>query len=337
MEDLVNVDISALFTGDVKAVARVDQQLGDAIKTHGGFVISNFPEAESLDARARELLRFFELPQNQKDDVAIGTNNEKSTHIYRGYESRLAVNNDLANNEMYDIGPDQPFPGPDVPGMHVFSETNLWPAIEPFPGWRDAMTAYYQSLQFAGLAVIRSIGRYAGFTEQQLDDRFSRGNSTLRLINYPVNNVNSVDDAKLPELRSGDDGDLPLTFGRHVDSAGVSLLWQAQPGLQAQSPDGVWRDVPQIENSISVHIGTVVQIMSDGQLPATPHRVIDIGGLRQSVAFFVEPALDVALSPINSAAVKQTGAHPASGTYGWHLQETFHNRTRYRDLIPKPQ
>jgi len=262
-----NVDISALFGDNEQAIARVDQQLGAAIKTHGGFVISNFPEAESLDARARQLLRFFELPKDQKHQVAIRTNNEHSTHIYRGYESRLAVNDDLANNEMYDVGPARPFPGPNVPGMHVFSETNLWPANEPFSGWRQQMNAYYQSLQFAGLAVVRSIGRGVGFTEQQLNDRFARGNSTLRLINYPVNDVSSAVNAELPELRSGDDADLPLTFGRHVDSAGISLLWQAQPGLQAQAPNGVWRDVPQIENSISVHIGTVVQIMSDNQLP----------------------------------------------------------------------
>jgi isopenicillin N synthase-like dioxygenase len=337
MEDLVNVDISALFSDDGQAIARIDQLLGEAIKNHGGFVISNFPEADSLDARARQLLRFFELPQDQKHQVAIRTNNEQSTHIYRGYESRLAVNNDLANNEMYDVGPDEPFPGPDVPGMHVFSETNLWPASEPFTGWQHEMKAYYQSLQRAGLAVVRSIGRFAGFTEQQLDDRFARGNSTLRLINYPVSDVNVAANAELPALRSGDDGNLPLTFGRHVDSAGISLLWQAQPGLQAQAPSGIWRDVPQIKNSISVHIGTVVKIMSDNQLPATPHRVIDTGGLRQSVAFFVEPALDVALAPIDSVLSNKSGSHPASGTYGWHLQETFHGRTRYRDLVPMPQ
>lgn len=336
MQDLINVDISALFGDDIQAIARVDQQLGDAIKTNGGFVISNFPEAQSLDTRARELLRFFDLPQDQKHEVAIRTNNAQSTHIYRGYESRLAVTDDIANNEMYDVGPEAPHPGPDVPGMHVFSETNLWPSNEPFVGWKQEMNAYYQSLQFAGLAVVRSIGRCAGFTEQQLDNRFARGNSTLRLINYPVSDANSTI-SELPELRSGDDADLPLTFGRHVDSAGISLLWQAQPGLQAQAPDGVWRDVPQIKNSISVHIGTVVQIMSDNQLPATPHRVIDTGGLRQSVAFFVEPALDVALAPIDRDTSNQPGSHPASGTYGWHLQETFHGRTRYRDLVPMPQ
>ncbi len=337
MEDLINIDIGALFTTDHQEIAKIDSQLGAAIEKHGGFVISNFPEAASLDTRARKLLRFFELSAEQKHRVAVKTNNPQSTHIYRGYESRLATNNDLANNEMYDIGPDEPFPGLNVPGMHVFSETNLWPEIEPFVGWQLEMNAYYQSLNRVGSAVVRSIGRCVGFTDQELDDRFRAGNSTLRLINYPVSGNEDSVQAELPALRSGDDSDLPLTFGRHVDSAGISLLWQAQPGLQAQAPDGVWRDVPQIKNSVSVHIGTVIQIMSGDKLPATPHRVINTGGLRQSVAYFIEPALDVALAPIHRAASAPVSEDPAMGTYGWHLQETFHGRTRYRDLIPAPR
>ena len=128
-----------------------------------------------------------------------------------------------------------------------------------------------------------------------------------------------------------------LVAGRHTDAAGVSLLWQAQPGLQAQSRDGIWRDVPPVANCISVHLGDVLEIMTDGRVPATPHRVLDKGCARQSIGFFLEPALGAKLSavqPEDPPVVIDEEA--ARGTYGWHLLRRMHGYSEVGQFVPYP-
>jgi isopenicillin N synthase-like dioxygenase len=124
-----------------------------------------------------------------------------------------------------------------------------------------------------------------------------------------------------------------LAAVRHTDASGLSLLWQQQPGLQAQAPDGTWRDVPTVPNTVSVHLGTVLELMTAGRVPATPHRVIDHGIARQSIGFFVEPGLATRLAPI---AEGDATPGDLSGTYGWHLQERFHAMRGFEDLVPAP-
>jgi hypothetical protein len=130
----------------------------------------------------------------------------------------------------------------------------------------------------------------------------------------------------------------PLAASKHTDVAGVSLLWQREPGLQAQSADRTWHDVPMLPNTVSVHLGTVLQLMTDGRVPATPHRVVDHGQHRQSVAFFVEPGLGTRLAPLQRHTEPDEAPDPAGpGTYGWHLQERFSQMEGYRTIIPAPE
>jgi len=141
---------------------------------------------------------------------------------------------------------------------------------------------------------------------------------------------------ELPDPEAGKEQEPALAAGRHTDGAGVSLLWQAQPGLQAQSSDGTWRHVPAIDNCVSVHLGDVLEIMTDGRVPATPHRVLDLGGPRQSVGFFLEPALGAKLStpePLSGSADDEA----ARGTYGWHLLRRINGYGEAANLVPYPE
>lgn len=196
------------------------------------------------------------------------------------------------------------------------------------------MRAYYAHLYGIAMAVMLSAGRFSGISHGQLKARFREGNSTLRLLNYPIKPKNTRIANEMPDIRRGDEETLPLATGRHTDAAGVSILWQRQPGLQAQAPDGSWRDVPMVKDCLSVHLGTVFEIMTDGKVPATPHRVIDHGVSRQSIGFFLEPGLGAQLAPMTVGA---TASESVTGTYGWHLQERFHQQREYEHLVPAPR
>lgn len=328
MADLAVIDIAPLFTDDRKAQKATDEDIRRAVFETGGFVISNYPDADKVDVRGAKMLAFFDLPYEIKRGVATRAMDPEGRRIYRGYVASLAPGC-WAHNETYDIGPEDPVAGPAIPGMEIFAETNIWPHREPRPGWRRAMHAYYDHMERVGRAVMLSVGRAVGYADAELMARFEGGNSTLRLLNYPTPPRGLKVDAE--------DDDPPLATRRHTDAAGLSLLWQRQPGLQAQAPDGTWRDVPRLENCISVHLGTVLELMTGGRVPATPHRVIARGTPRQSIGFFLEPALSARLAPLDGAAAPPDRAPAAGGTYGWHLQSVFHQREAYAHLVPAPE
>ena len=142
---------------------------------------------------------------------------------------------------------------------------------------------------------------------------------------------------EMPDETGAQAEDLPLAAGRHTDAAGVSLLWQREPGLQAQAPDGLWRDVPRIDNCISVHLGDILEVMTDGRVPATPHRVIDHGTPRQSIGFFLEPALSAELSPLRLEASSGEPDEAARGTYCWHLLRRLSSYPENAPFVPRPE
>ncbi len=329
MSDLAVIDIAPLFLRERGAWGEVDDRIGSAIERHGGFVCTGYPDAESVDRWAATMLRFFTIDQDAKHSVASRSTWPSGPRVYRGYRSSLEPGG-WAYNEMFDIGPAVPFAAP-APGMEVFAEPNVWPDPTPAPGWRRAMQSYYTLMLDVGTRVMRSAGRWAGFTDEDLEQRFRQGNSTLRLLNYPAKPEGL---AVRPDA-SVEDGGATVTLAavRHTDASGLSLLWQQQPGLQAQAPDGTWRDVPMVANTVSVHLGTVLELMTAGRVPATPHRVIDHGTDRQSIGFFVEPGLGTRLAPI---AEGDAAPGELSGTYGWHLQERFHAMRGFEDLVPAP-
>ncbi len=323
------IDVGALFRPDRGAWAATDRAIGDAIERHGGFVCVGYPDADTVDGLAATMLAFFELSEEAKRRVASRATWPAGPRIYRGYRSSLQPGA-WAHNEMFDIGPDSPFPAPDAVGMEMFAETNVWPDPAPRDGWQTAMRTYYALMADLGTRVMFAAGRWAGFADVDLEERFRHGNSTLRLLNYPPKPDGL---AVRDETVADRDPTLVLAASRHTDASGLSLLWQREPGLQAEAPDGTWRDVPMIPNAVSVHLGTVLERMTSGRVPATPHRVVDHGTPRQSIGFFVEPGLEVALGPISAGA-----AQPAdlSATYGWHLQERFHSMAGFADLVPAP-
>ena len=271
------------------------------------------------------MLEFFDLPKEEKDRLAIGPRNPANSHLYRGYIPNLQQGV-WAHNELFDIGPNAPFPGPEIKGVEMFSENNIWPTEEPCAGWRQAMERYYEIMQHLSSTLIFSLGRGFGYDDMAIDARFREGNHTLRLLNYPTppeGHFLREEQTDGSRGRKSDRQSIPLSSDSHFDASGLSLLWQRQAGLQAQSPDGVWRNVPMIKNSISIHVGNALHGMTESKIPATPHRVLDLKQHRQSIGFFLEPGLSAPIGAMH----RKDSSH--EGTYGWHLRERFNNHYNY--------
>jgi len=320
MSDHVDtIDIGALFGPEGAARDACDAAFWAGLRRTGAVVITGYPEADRVDARAREGLRIFDLPVAEKVRIASRLIIAGNANAYRGFWPRRTGS--LLQNEFYDVGPENPEAGPDLPGMDILTEPTPWPDPEPAPGWRETVRAHYDHLNHVAQVMIRSVGRSAGFDDGAIRARFAGSHSTLRFLSYPEDAVSSATEA---------DG-RRVSGGRHTDASGLSLLWQAQPGLQAQGQDGRFRDIPMVENAISVHVGDVMTRMTRKIVPATPHRVLAGGGVRRSVGFFLEPALAAPVTPADHA-----GEIDVTDTYAWQLLETFAARDIWKGVIDPP-
>ncbi|UUX49126.1 hypothetical protein NUH88_17190 [Nisaea acidiphila] len=320
MDTVATIDIGALFGPAGPDRDAADAALWDGLRSTGSVIIRNYPEAEKVDERARAGLGVFDLPEAQRRALTTRLEVSGNPNLYRGYWP--VTPGRKLQNDYFDVGPADPEPGPDLPGAEMLAEPTPWPDPEPEPGWCATVRAHYDHLNRVAQAMIRSLGRSAGFDEAAIGARFDGAHSTLRFLSYAKGAAN-------PE--TGPDG-VKVSAARHLDESGLSLLWQEAPGLEAEGQDGVWRAIPMVENAISVHVGSVMTGLTRGVVPATPHRVRASDGPRRSVGFFLEPALSAPLTPADHA-----GETSVRESYAWQLLKTFSARPHWKGTIPDPE
>jgi isopenicillin N synthase-like dioxygenase len=115
-------------------------------------------------------------------------------------------------------------------------------------------------------------------------------NTILRVLYYPALKNLSVTDSEGA-----------VRAAAHEDINHVTLLVAASsPGLQVQDRKGNWYDVPHEENAITVNIGDMLQLQSNGLFKSTTHRVVnpsDSESDRISMPLFIHPHAHTTLSP----------------------------------------
>ncbi|MCV6583957.1 MAG: hypothetical protein OIF47_00330 [Marinibacterium sp.] len=307
------VDISALF-GPVASpgIAECDAAIWAGLRRSGAIVIHGYPDADQVDRRARRGLEVFTFPRAERRALTTRLIEPENPNTYRGYWP--CTPDRLLQNDFFDVGPAQPAPGPDLPGMEIFAEPTPWPTARP--GWARDVRAHYDHLNAIAQALIRSVGRSAGFDAAMIGARFDGAHSTLRYLSYAP----------------GAGLDAGFSAARHTDASGLSLLWQDQPGLEAQGQDGVWRAIPMRPDTLSVHVGDVMTGLTAGAVPATPHRVRASDRPRRSVGFFLEPALSAPVTPAD-----HDGGPDVRDSYGWQLLRTFAARPHWQGVIRDPE
>ena len=122
-----------------------------------------------------------------------------------------------------------------------------------------------------------------------LKDMIAESEKTLlRILHYPP----MTGDEEPGAIRAAAHGDINL----------LTVLPAAnEPGLQVQTQDGGWLDVPCDFGNLIINIGDMLQEVSGGYFPSTIHRVINPSGKasdksRISLPLFLHPRPDVVLS-----------------------------------------
>lgn len=89
-------------------------------------------------------------------------------------------------------------------------------------------------------------------------------------------------------------------MGRHTDYGVLTILLQDDVGgLQVETKDGSWIEVPPVPDSFVINLGDMLEVWTKGAVTAAPHRVKVSSTLdRLSVAMFYDPGFDCVVMPI---------------------------------------
>ncbi len=287
------VDLDEFRHGDANAQAAFVDRLGEALVEFGFIAIENHGVDQSAVKRAYGAAEdFFALPASVKMAYEL-----RACGRQRGYtpfgKERARESNVADLKEFWHAGPELAEDDPLLERMPA----NVWP--EEVPHFGPDVRALWSALQDCGTLLLRALARFLRVDEVPFSDMIQGGNTVLRMIRYPA-----------PESGAGpDDG---VWAAAHEDINLITLLVEAtEPGLQILTRDGKWLDVAPIPGQLIADSGDMLQLLTNGRIPATTHRVLappDAKGPRLSMPFFIHPHPDFVLEPIGHCVTLENPA-----------------------------
>jgi isopenicillin N synthase-like dioxygenase len=293
------IDIETLFGVSSQARDRTDQAIMAAADSPGFMVVRGLPPEVPAGRAARaELLRLFQLPENETRKLWRQKFDPAHPNVYRGWFP--LQKGFLTAKEGIDIGGDVVHGAAVVRSDDPLREPTPLPSAIALPGWREAVAAYYRGMETVSQALMRAIARGLSLHEHFFDSAFDRGLSTLRLLRYPIRTDTEQAAQSDPNVWVIHGGSRYYVNGApHVDSGFLTLLAQdGISGLQARHRDGAWIDVPPSNDGLAVNFGKVLERWCGGRIRATEHRVIGTGRERMSIPFFYEARADAEIRPL---------------------------------------
>ncbi len=162
--------------------------------------------------------------------------------------------------------------------MHIY--------LDEIAGFREILENYTSQMTRLGKNLMRLALMSVGIEDLSILSSFETPTIWLRLLHYPPIPKSSPNDLY---------GSAP-----HTDFGCLTILTQDDiGGLQVQTKNGDWIDVPKVEGSFVVNVGDMLNRLTNGILRSTPHRVINKSGKeRFSCPFFFDPHVNTNIQPL---------------------------------------
>ncbi|KAM7259686.1 hypothetical protein ACFE04_015427 [Oxalis oulophora] len=295
---LPTIDLKEIDSEDKEVRDKCRETLKLAAMDWGVMHLVNHGISDELIDRVKTAgAKFFELPVEEKEKYA----NEQESGMIQGYGSKLA-NNASGQLEWQDYFFHLIYPE-DKRDMSVWPKT---PAE-----YTEVTSEYARQLRALATKVLGILSLGLGLEEGRLEQEVG-GIDELALqmkINYYP---------KCPQP------DLALGVEAHTDiSALTFILHNMVPGLQLFYEDK-WVTAKCVPNSIIMHIGDTIEILSNGKYKSILHRgLVNTEKIRISWAVFAEPPKEkIILKPLPET-VSET--HPAQ-----YPQRTFHQHLQHK-------
>ena len=246
-----------------------------------GYIINHGIEKTLIEQLFQVSKQFHSQPLSEKMRVALD-------HNHRGYiaiNTSTDVNSKLADvkkpnqSESFMMMREDKSELPDV----YLSGPNQWPKLENF---KEVLEKYTFNMTKLGRNLMRLALLSSGVKDLSVMQSLDTPTIWLRLLHYPPISKNSPSDLY---------GSAP-----HTDFGCLTILAQDEiGGLQVQTREGEWIDVPKLEGSFVVNVGDMLSRYTNGLLRSTPHRVINKSGKeRFSCPFFFDPHTNSVVQPL---------------------------------------
>lgn len=273
-EKIPHLDLSDFSDGDAGARRDFSVRLVEAFRQCGFITLEGHAVDAAMIARSYACAEaFFDLPVEQKQAYAGGLRGY--TPFGREHAKDMAVP-DL--KEFWQIGY----------AAHTGAEQNVWP--ERPADFRAVFGELFAALEATGRQLLAALATGLEMAPDYFEGRVKGGTSLLRLIHYP------------PVPATADPAS--VRAAAHEDINLITLLVAAQgAGLEILTRENKWLPVDNQPEHLVVDTGDMMARITNGQLPATTHRVVNPAGpnvSRYSMPFFVQPREDVMLECLPS-------------------------------------
>lgn len=263
---------------------RFVDNLFTGLKDYGFIVLVDHTVDEKVTKKAYELIhQFFQLEKSVKEKYISAAGGGQRGYTAFGVEH--AKNNPYPDlKEFWHVGREAVV----NEKFRPFFPPNIWPT--EIPEFRETMLALFNSLDQTAHLMMDAIGMALDVPQDYFRGMLQDGNSILRPIHYPPVHK----DAPKNSVRAAAHEDINLI---------TVMVGATTSGLELLDRDGKWLPVRNNEKQLVVDTGDMLQVLTNGVLPATTHRVVNpdnFNDTRYSMPFFVHPNPDTMLNCIPS-------------------------------------
>ncbi|TKY56295.1 2-oxoglutarate/Fe(II)-dependent dioxygenase [Spatholobus suberectus] len=264
-ENIPTIDFSQLTSSNPSERSKAIQQLGDACRDWGFFMLINHGVSETLrDKVLRASQSFFDLTEKEKRECAGG---KLFDPIRYGTSFNVMVDKKLFWRDYLKCHVHPHFNAPSKP-----------------PGFSETLEEYIKKGSELVEQLLKGISLSLGLEENCIHKRMNVDLGSQLLV------INCYPPCPNPELVMG----LPA----HTDHGLLTLLMQNElGGLQIQH-NGKWFPVHALPNSFLINTGDHMEILTNGKYKSVVHRaVVNTKATRISVGTAHGPQLDTIVGP----------------------------------------
>ena len=285
------IDVSPLYELNIQAFQQVGQQIDEANRTIGFFLIKNtgidFSNVSQLVSTSQS---FFQSSIDNK----MTCRNPATEYLPWGYFPRnmeqLQRGKDFENqkqdymndvNEQFNLQSDHPL---------ALLPLRQYP---PYPmEFKQVFDNYYRQAYELSNLLMKGFAAGLGIPFNFFEDKFTYASSCLRVLHYPQGE----------KLVPGQ-----YRASEHTDYGALTLLYSTAAGLQVKNRKGEWLDIEVPWKHFVVNIGDLMAFWTNDRWVSNLHRVVGKGDnplKRISVAFFHNPNYDAEIECISTCVDK---------------------------------
>ena len=298
------IDLKDITSEDKLVRDKCREQLKKAATEWGVMHLVNHGVPDELTERVKKAGEaFFNLPIEEKERYA----NDQESGKIQGYGSKLA-NNASGQLEWEDYFFHLAYP-------ENKRDLSIWPKTPS--DYTEATAEYARLLRGLATEILSALSLGLGLEEGRLEQEV--GGKEELLLQMKINYY-----PKCPQP------ELALGVEAHTDiSALTFILHNMVPGLQLFY-EGKWVTAKCVPNSIIMHIGDTVEILSNGKYKSILHRgLVNKEKVRISWAVFCEPPKEkIILKPLPEVVSEAEPALFPPRTFAQHIQHKLFRKTQ---------